>query len=79
MISTDLIEFALTFDPQMGEVFFARRNPYPENEIYTVKKVIGRWSEALAFFVSTTGQEFEPQMNRRELSLFRKYKTIIGF
>jgi Tol biopolymer transport system component len=64
IISTDAFEFAITFSPEMDEMFFTRRKPEADNEIYTMKWVDGRWSEPeVAFFKAEKGWDFEPHIN----------------
>ena len=64
IISTDNFEFAITFNPEMDELYFTRRKPEEDNEIYTMKLVDGKWSDAeLAFFSTNKGWDFEPHIN----------------
>ncbi len=64
IISTDAFEFAITFSPEMDELFFTRRKPEANNEIYTMKLVNGTWSDPeLAFFTPEKGWDFEPHIN----------------
>ncbi|NAY91563.1 hypothetical protein GTQ34_06510 [Muricauda sp. JGD-17] len=64
VISTDNFEFAITFNPEMDELFFTRRKPEEDNEIYSMKLVDGKWSgPKLAFFSTNTGWDFEPHIN----------------
>ncbi len=64
IISTDYFEFAITFNPEMKELYFTRRKPGEENEIYTMKLMDGKWSEPeLAFFSTNNGWDFEPHIN----------------
>ncbi len=65
IISTDdAMEFAITFNPEMDELYFTRRKSGEENEIYTMKLVDGKWSEPeLAFFSTIKGWDFEPHIN----------------
>ncbi len=66
IVSTDNFEFAITFSPEMDELFFTRRKPGGENEIYTMKLVNGNWSAPeLAFFSTDKGWDFEPHINPR--------------
>lgn len=44
IISTDSYEFAITFSPEMNELYFTRRKRGEDNEIYTMKLVDGQWS-----------------------------------
>jgi Tol biopolymer transport system component len=64
IISTDNYEFAITFSPEMDELFFTRRNPGEDNKIYTMKLVDGQWSNPKpAFFTTSKGWDFEPHIN----------------
>lgn len=63
-ISTENYEFAITFSPNMNELFFTRRKPGADNAIYTSKYVDGNWSSPeLAFFSTDEGWDFEPHIN----------------
>ena len=60
----DNFEFAITFNPEMDELFFTRRKPRENNKIYTMKLVDGKWSEPeMAFFTPDTGWDFEPHID----------------
>jgi Tol biopolymer transport system component len=64
IIATDAFEFAITLNPEMDELFFTRRKPEANNEIYTMRLVNGRWSEPeVAFFKAEEGWDFEPHIN----------------
>ncbi|TAI47597.1 PD40 domain-containing protein [Flagellimonas allohymeniacidonis] len=64
VVSTDAFEFAITFSPEMDEMFFTRRQPESSNEIYAIKLVDGAWSDPeLAFFTPEKGWDFEPHIN----------------
>lgn len=64
IISTDAFEFAITFSPKMDEMFFTRRKPEANNEIYIMKLIDGTWSDPeLAFFTPGKGWDFEPHIN----------------
>lgn len=64
VISTNNFEFSITFSPEMDELFFTRRKPEANNEIYTAQFRDGQWSEPqLAFFTSETGWDFEPHIS----------------
>lgn len=64
VISTDAYEFAITFSPEMEELFFTRRKSEADNEIYTLQLVDGSWSEPeVAFFKAEKGWDFEPHIN----------------
>jgi Tol biopolymer transport system component len=64
IISTDSYEFAITFSPNMDEIFFTRRKLGEDNKIYTMKLVDGQWSNPKpAFFTTSKGWDFEPHIN----------------
>lgn len=67
IISTDnAMEFAITFNPDMSEIFFTRRKQDGENEIYTMKLTEGKWSSpAKAFFRTNNSKhwDFEPHIS----------------
>lgn len=64
IISTNHYEFAITFNPEMDEMYFTRRKPEESNEIYSMKLIDGKWSKpALAFFSPDKGWDFEPHIN----------------
>ena len=67
IISTDdAMEFAITFNPEMNELYFTRRKPEEENEIYTMKLVDDKWSVPEVAFFSTNNSkywDFEPHIN----------------
>lgn len=64
IISTDNFEFAITFNPEMDELFFTRRKPEADNEIYTMKLADGKWSDPeQASFTAKKGWDFEPHIN----------------
>ena len=63
-ISTDDYEFAITFNPEMDEMYFTRRKPEERNNICFTKLVNGKWSKPeLAFFSSEETWDFEPHIN----------------
>ena len=71
IISTDNYEFAITFNLEMDELYFTRRKPEEDNEIYTIKLVDGKWSEPeLAFFSTNKGWDFEPHINPKGNRLY---------
>lgn len=71
IISTDDYEFAITFSPEMDEIYFTRRKPDKDNEIYSMKLVDGKWSEPeSAFFTATEGWDFEPYINPKGDKLY---------
>jgi hypothetical protein len=64
IISTNNKEFAITFNPEMDELYFTRRKLEMDNEIYSMRLVNGKWSDPeLAFFSTDTGWDFEPHIN----------------
>ena len=64
IISTDSYEFAITFSPEMDELYFTRRKPGEDNEIYAMKLVDGKWTNPKsAFFTATKGWDFEPHIS----------------
>jgi Tol biopolymer transport system component len=64
IISTDNKEFAITFSPEMDEIFFTRRKPEASNEIHSMKLIDGKWSApTLSFLASDKGWDFEPHMD----------------
>jgi len=71
IISTDNKEFAITFNPEMDELFFTRRKPEEKNKIYTMKLVDGKWLEPeLAFFSTNKGWDFEPHISPKGNRLY---------
>lgn len=64
IISTDNNkDFAITFSPEMDELFFTRRKPKGANEIYTSKLVRSKWSNPeLAFLATNNGWDFQPHI-----------------
>jgi len=71
IISTDSYEFAITFTPEMDEIYFTRRKPEEDNEIYAIKFVDGKWSNPeSAFFTTTEGWDFEPHINPKGDKLY---------
>ena len=64
IISTNNFEFAITFNPEMDEMYFTRRKPGERNNIYAMKLIDGKWTEPeLAFFSSEETWDFEPHIN----------------
>lgn len=64
IISTDNYEFAITFNPEMDELYFTRRKPEEDNKIYTMKLVDSSWSAPEeVFFSANKGWDFEPHIN----------------
>ncbi|GAB4509793.1 MAG: hypothetical protein Tsb004_11350 [Allomuricauda sp.] len=64
IISTDDYEFAITFSPEMDELYFTRRQPEKDNEVYTMKLFDGKWSNPEpAFFTASEGWDFEPHIS----------------
>jgi len=64
IISTDgAKEFAITFNPEMDEMYFTRRKPEELNKVYTMKLIDGRWTAPeVAFFSTDSGMNFEPHI-----------------
>jgi len=63
IISTENKEFAITFSPEMDELYFTRRKPGEKNKIFSMKLVAGKWTAPeLAFFATHTGWDFEPHI-----------------
>ncbi len=70
-ISTNAFEFAITFTPEMDEVFWTRREPDSNNEILTMKLVDGHWTDPeTAFFKAKSGWDFEPHINPQGSRLY---------
>ncbi|MBT8181830.1 MAG: PD40 domain-containing protein [Eudoraea sp.] len=64
IISTNNFEFAITFNPEMDEMYFTRRKPDKDNEIYSMQLVDGKWSiPESAFFKTDKGWDFEPHID----------------
>jgi hypothetical protein len=64
IISTNNYEFAITFSPEMDELFFTRRKPEEDNKIYAMQLVDGKWTNPEpAFFTATEGWDFEPHIS----------------
>ncbi|MCB0661654.1 MAG: PD40 domain-containing protein [Saprospiraceae bacterium] len=64
IISTADFEFAITFDPDIDELFFTRRKPDADNEIFTMQMVNGKWNEPTpVFFKANEGWDFEPHID----------------
>lgn len=60
----DAMEFAITFNPEMDEMYFTRRKPGEDNEIYTMKLIDGKWTAPeVTFFSASKGWDFEPHIN----------------
>ena len=71
IISTNDFEFAITFNPEMDELFFTRRKPEGDNEVFTMKLVDGKWSNPeTAFFKATKGWDFEPHIDPKGDKLY---------
>lgn len=70
-ISTDAFEFAITFTPEMDEVFWTRRQPDLNNEIMTMQLVDGHWTDPEpVFFKANSGWDFEPHINPQGTRLY---------
>lgn len=64
LISTGDFEFAITFSPEMDELFFTRRKWDEDNIIYHMQLKDGQWSTPeVAFFTPDQGWDFEPHIN----------------
>jgi hypothetical protein len=63
IISTSDFEFAITFSPQMDELFFTRRKPDGINKIFTMKLTGSKWSEPGLAFFSKEFFDFEPHIS----------------
>ncbi|MHA7830827.1 MAG: TolB-like translocation protein, partial [Flagellimonas sp.] len=71
IISTESYEFAITFSPEMDELFFTRRNPGEDNKIYAMQWVDGKWSNPEpAFFTAIEGWDFEPHISPKGDKLY---------
>ena len=74
IISTDdAMEFAITFNPEMNELFFTRRKPGERNTIYTMKLIEGKWTEPEVAFFSTNSNKYgsyEPHITPKGDSLY---------
>lgn len=71
IISTNNYEFAITFTPEMDELYFTRRKPEEDNKIYTMQLVDGKWSNPKpAFFTATEGWDFEPHISPKGDKLY---------
>ena len=71
IISTDNYEFAITFTPEMDEIYFTRRKPEEDNVIYAMKLIDGKWSNPeSAFFTATKGWDFEPHISPKGDKLY---------
>lgn len=71
IISTDSYEFAITFSPEMDELYFTRRKPGEDNTIYVMQLVDDKWSNPKpAFFTATEGWDFEPHINPKGDKLY---------
>ena len=71
IISTNNYEFAITFSPEMDEIYFTRRKPGEDNKIYFMQLADGKWLDPKpAFFTATEGWDFEPHMSPRGDKLY---------
>ncbi len=72
VVSTDLLEASITFNPEMSELFFARRKPEESHNIYTSKLVDGKWSKPELVFFSMNKEylDFHPRINPKGDLLF---------
>ncbi|MFX0557748.1 TolB family protein [Maribacter sp. CXY002] len=71
IVSTHSFEFAITFSPEMDEIYFTRRKPEEDNEIYAMRLRDGKWSKPEpAFFSPTEGWDFEPHISPKGDKLY---------
>lgn len=71
IISTDAFEFAITFSPEMDEMYFTRRKKEADNEIFSMQLVDGKWSEPKKVsFSPDIGWDFEPHINPKGDKLY---------
>ncbi|QSE98797.1 TolB-like translocation protein [Fulvivirga lutea] len=64
IISKENFEFAITFSPEMDELFYTSRKPEGANEIITMQYKNGQWSNpSPVFFKAEVGWDFEPHIN----------------
>ncbi|MEQ8927389.1 MAG: hypothetical protein RLO81_16330 [Fulvivirga sp.] len=64
IISKENFEFAITFSPEMDELFYTSRKPEGDNEILTMQFKDGKWTDpAPVFFKAEVGWDFEPHIN----------------
>ena len=64
IISTDDFEFAITFSPEMDELYFTRRKPDEDNVIFTMRLIDGQWTKPEVIpFTAKMGWDFEPHIN----------------
>jgi len=60
----DAMDFAITFNPEMDEMYFTRRKPEEQNKVYAMKLIDGKWTAPeVAFFSANKGWDFEPHIN----------------
>jgi hypothetical protein len=62
IISTRDFEFAITFSPQIDELFFTRRKQGEENKIYNMKYINGKWTDPVIAFFSGKYMDMEPHI-----------------
>ena len=72
IISTDdAMDFAITFNPEMTELFFTRRKSGENNKIYTMNFVDDKWTAPeIVFFSAKKGWDFEPHINPKGNRLY---------
>lgn len=67
IISTDNAkEFAITFNPEMDEMYFTRRKPGEKNKIYAMNLIEDKWTAPEVAFFSVSNSklmDFEPHIN----------------
>lgn len=70
-ISTNDYEFAITFNPEMDEIYFTRRKPGEDNKIYAMQLIDGKWSiPKESFFTASEGWDFEPHISPKGDKLY---------
>jgi len=60
LISTDSYEFAVTFTPDMGEMYFTRRSDPGPNHIFVARVVGGELQAPVRAGFSASGGQYEP-------------------
>ena len=64
VVSSDNYEFAITFSPEMDEVFWTTRKQDGDNVIYTIRFFEGNWTKPRpAPFKAIEGWDFEPHID----------------
>lgn len=71
LISTEDYEFAITMNPAMDEVFFTRRKPQSDNQIYRMRWTGDHWTDPEPVsFSASSGWDFEPHIEPRGQRLY---------